>query len=86
MPRRRDSLKDLPTADEAQARWADFTRRLDQLDSSVASLLELGELLLQALQEAAQANVPSNVLLDLVQRVIGGFREARADRRGEAED
>ena len=69
---------ELPTGDEAKERWNSLVQRLDALDRSVAELLELGQLILMALKEAAAAGVPSNVLLDLVGRVIGAAREAGA--------
>jgi len=67
----------MPSDPEAAARWKEFMERLDTLDRNISELLELGQLILLALQDAAQAGVPGGTLLSLIGKVIEKAREAQ---------
>lgn len=77
-----------PTGDEAGARWREFMQKLDQLnervaqlDERVCTLIDMGETVHQALEEAAERT--RNPLLDIFQRVGAAFAEARRHSEGQ---
>lgn len=53
--------------------------RVDALNNRLDQLLELGQMLLLAVQEAAEAGVPGGLLAQLMGRVLDKFREAQAE-------
>ena len=76
--------EEMPTGDQAADRWKCFCARLDTLDASVVALdtsvaqvLELGQLILLALHDAVAAGVPPSTLLGLIEKVLTKTQEAR---------
>jgi hypothetical protein len=79
----------MPKREEDPSRDADvfrrqFLQKLDGLSDRIDQLLELGQLLLLAVKEAAEVGVPGGVLAGLVGRVLEKFQEAAAEYAAKA--
>lgn len=75
-----EEYREMPSGDEAAKRWAEFMRRLDDMNVEIAELADLGQTLLMALQEAAEST--GSPLLGLINKTVRAFKEARAQHRG----
>lgn len=89
--KRGEDLADLPTDDEAQKRWKQFMRAVDSLEGKVdalneriEALMELGETIVVALNEAADAGAPPDSLVGIFQQAKRVFGDILGEQRSKA--
>lgn len=79
-PSFRQAYDEMPSGDEAKARWKEFMTRLDELNAHCCELADIGETLVMALQEAAETT--GSPLLGLINKTVAMFKEARRQHQG----